>query len=111
MEDADDMGQGDGRSQGISKMTDITIVPPIFMAALKSASSETKKSVRTLMGATLGIEVLSQCGQCTLNLYQFQTLLSKMNHENGSVVGQLTREEHNRLTKPQTLTIDEPAGG
>ena len=74
MEDADDMGQGDDRIHGISKMTDITMVPPIFMAALKSASSKTKRSVRTLMGSTLGIEVLSQCGQCTLNLYPFQTL-------------------------------------
>ena len=54
-EDAVDIGQGvDRLPSGTSKMmTDVAMVPPIFMAGLRSASYKTKRSDRTLTGATI----------------------------------------------------------
>ena len=62
-----DMGQGDDRLPGTDrKLTDVTMVPPILMAGLRSASYKIKRSDRTLNGATLEMKKLSQCGQSTL---------------------------------------------
>ena len=36
---------------------------------------------------------------------------SLMNHGKGSVSGQLTPVEYNRLTVSETVSIDEPTGG
>ena len=64
VEEAMDMGQGDDRLPGTDRMlNDLVMVPPILMAALKSASYKTKRSDCTLTGATLEIEILSQCGE------------------------------------------------
>ena len=61
VEEAMDMGQGDDRLPGTDRMlTDVALVSPILMAGSKSASYKTKKSDRTLTGATLEMEILSQ---------------------------------------------------
>ena len=108
VEEAMDMGQGDDRLPGTDRMlNDVVMVPPILMAALKSASYKTKRSDCTLTGATLEIEILSQCGESTLQVFK----PSSMNHGKGSVVGQLVPVECNRLTVSKTVTIYEPADG
>ena len=62
VEEAMDLGQGDDRLPGTDRMlTEVAMVPPILMAGIKSASYKTKKSDRTLTGATLELEILSQC--------------------------------------------------
>ena len=102
-----DMGQGDDRLSGTDRtLTDVTVVPPILMSGLRSASYKTKRSDRTLTGATLELEMLSQCGQSTLQ--DFRPFC--MNHGKGSVVGQLIPLEHNRLTVSETVSTDDPAG-
>ena len=88
-------------------LTDVAMVPPILMEGIKSASYKTKKSDRTLTGATSEMEINSQCGESTFK--DFKT--SPKNHGKGSVVGQLFPVEYNRLTVSETVSIDEPAGG
>ena len=89
VEEAMDLGQGDDRFPGTDRMlTDVAID-------------------RTLTGATLEMEMLSQCGESTLKDFKS----SPMNHGKGSVVGQLVPVEYNRLTVSETVSIDEPAGG
>ena len=102
------MGQGDDRLPGTDReLTDVTKVPPILMAGLRSVSYKTKKSDRTLTGATLESEILSQCGKSTVRDF----IPSCMNHGKGSVVGQLIPVEYNPLKLAETVSIDEPAGG
>ena len=87
-----DIGQGGDLLPGTDrKLTDVTMVPPIFMAGLRSASYKTKRSDRTLTGATSEMETLSQCGQNTLRDFR----PSGMNHGKGSVIGQLIPVEQN----------------
>ena len=103
-----DLGQEDDRLPGTDRMlTDVAMVPPILMVGIKSASYKTKKSDRTLTGATFEMEILSQCGESTLKDFK----PSPMNHEKGSVVGQLVPVDYNRLTVSETVSIDETAGG
>ena len=103
-----DLGQGDDRLPGTDRMwTDVAMVPPILMAGIKSASYKTKKSDRFLTGATLEMEILSQCGESTLKVFK----PSPMNHGKGSVVGQLVPVEYNQLRVSETVSIDEPADG
>ena len=72
-----DMGQGDDRLTGTDRaLTDKMMVPPILMAGLRSASYKTKRNDRTLTGATLEMEILSQCGQSTIRDFR----PSCMNH-------------------------------
>ena len=86
VEEAMDLGQGDDRLPGTDRMlTDVAMVPPILMAGIKSASYKTKRSNRTLTGATLEMQILSQCGESTLKDFK----PSPINHGKGSVVGQL----------------------
>ena len=86
VEEAMDIGQGDNRLPGTDrKLTGVAMVPPILMTGLKSASYKTKRSDRTLTGATLEMEILSQCGESTLKDFK----PSPMNHGKESVVGQL----------------------
>ena len=57
VEEVMDMGQGDDPLPGTNrKLTDSTMVPPNLMAGLGSAKYKTKKSDRTLTGATLETE-------------------------------------------------------
>ena len=77
------------------------------MEGLKSVSHKTKRSDRTLTGATLEMEILSQCGESTLKGFK----PSPMNHGKGSVVGQLVPVEYNRMTVSETVSIDEPSVG
>ena len=66
------MGQGDIILPGTSKMmTDVAMMPPILMAGLSSASYKTKRSDRTLTGATLEEEILSQCGERPLGVSNY----------------------------------------
>ena len=88
IDDVIDMGQGNDRLPGTSRaMTDVTMVPPILMAGLRSAIYKTKRSDRHPTGATLETKILSQWGET--NLWGFRP--SGMNHGNGSVsvIGQL----------------------
>ena len=88
-----DMGQGDDRLTGTDRaLSDKTMVSPILMAGLRSANYKTKRSDRTLTGASLEMEILSQCGQSTLRDFR----PSCMNH---------------RTVEYSRLTVDEPAGG
>ena len=102
-----DLGQGDYRLPVTDKMlTDVAMVPPILMAGIKSTGYKSKRSDRTLIGATLEMEILSQCGESTLKDFK----QSPMNHGKGSVAGQQVPVEYNRLTVSEAVSIDEPAG-
>ena len=108
VDEAMDLGQGDDRLSGIDRMlTDVAMVPPILKAGINSTGYQSKRSDRTLTGATLEMEILSQCGESTMKDFK----PSPMNHGKGSVVGQLVPVEHNPLTVSATVSIDEPAGG
>ena len=66
-DEAMDLGQGDDRLPGTDRMlTDVAMVPPILMAGIKSTGYKSKRSDRTLTGATLEMEILSQCGESTM---------------------------------------------
>ena len=88
-------------------LTDVAMVPPILMAGIKSTGYKTKKSDRTLTGATLELEIFSQCGESTVKDFK----PPPMNHGKGSVVRQLVPVEYNRLKVSDTVSIDEPANG
>ena len=108
VEEVMDLGQGDYQLPGTDSMlTDVAMVPPILMAGIKSTGYKSKRSDRTLTGATLEMEILSQCGGSTMKDFR----PSPMNHGKGSVAGQLVPVEYNRLTVSETVSIDEPAGG
>ena len=67
VDEAMDLGQGDDRLPGTDRiLTDVAMVPPILMAGIKSTGYESKRSDRTLTGATLEMEILSQCGESTM---------------------------------------------
>ena len=70
-------------------LNDVAILPPILMAGINSTGYKTKKSDRTLTGASLEMEILSQCGESTMKDFK----PSPMNHGKGSVVGQLVPVE------------------
>ena len=62
-----DLGQSDNRLPGADRMlTDVAMVQPILMAGIKSTGYKSKRSDRTLAGATLEMEILSQCGESTM---------------------------------------------
>ena len=103
-----DLGQGDDQLPGTDRMLmDVAMVPPILMAGIKSTGYKSKRSDRTLTGAALEMEILSQCGESTMKDFK----PSPMKHGKGSVVRQLVAVEYNRLTLSETVSIDEPAGG
>ena len=67
VDEAMDLGQGDDRLPGTDRMlTDVAIVPTILMAGIKSTGYKSKRRDRTLTGATLEMEILSQCGESTM---------------------------------------------
>ena len=108
VEEVMDLGQGDYQLPGTDKMlTDIAMVPPILMSGKKSTGCKSKRSDRTLTGATLEMEILSQCGESTMKDFK----PSPMNHGKGNVAGQLVPVEYNRVTVPEAVSIDEPAVG
>ena len=108
VEEVMDLGQGDYQLPGTDKMlTDVAMVPPVLMAGIKSTGYKSKWSDRTLTGATLEMERLSQCGESTMKDFK----PSPMNHGKESVAGQLVPVEYNRLTVSEAVSIDEPAGG
>ena len=108
VEEAMDLGQGDYQLPGTDRMlTDVAMEPPILMAGLKSTCYKSKRSDRTLTGATLEMEILSQFGESTMKDFKPST----MNHGKGSVAGQLVPVEYNRLTVSETVSKDEPASG
>ena len=92
------LGQGDNRLPD-RMLTDVAMVSPILMAGIKSTGCKSKRSDRTLTGATLEMKILSQKEESTMKDFK----PSPMNHGKGSVVEQLVPAE--------TLSIDEPAGG
>ena len=106
VKEAMDLGQGDYQLPG-RMLTDVAMVPPILMAGIKSTGYKSRRSDRTLTGATLEMEILSQCGESTVKDFK----PSPMNHGKRSVAGQLVPVEYNRLTVSETVSIDEPAGG
>ena len=90
VEEAMVLGQGDDQLPGTDRMlTDVAMVPPILMAGIKSTGYKTKRSDHTLIGATLEMEILSQCGESTMKDFK----QSPMNIGKGSVVGQLVPVE------------------
>ena len=108
VEEVMDLGQGDYQLPGTDKMlTDIAMVPPILMAGIKSTGYKSKRSDRTLTGANLEMEILSQCGESTMKDFK----PSPMNHGKGNVARQLVPVEYNRLTVSEAVSINEPAGG
>ena len=108
VEEAMDLGQGDYQLPGTNRiMTDVAMVPPILMAGIKSTGYKSRRSDRTLTGATLEMKILSQCGESTVKDFK----PSPMNHGKGRVTGQLVPVEYNRLTVSETVSIDEPTGG
>ena len=108
LEEVMDLRKRDYRLPGTDKLlTGIAMVPPILMAGIKSTGYNTKRSDRTLIGATLKMEILNQCGESTMKDFK----PSPMNHGKGSVAGQLVPVEYNRLTVSEAVSIDEPACG
>ena len=90
VEEAIDLGQGDDRLTGTDRiLIAVAMVPLILMGGKNSTGYKTKRSDRTLTGATLEIEILSQCGES--NLKDFKP--SPMSNGKGSVVGQLVPVE------------------
>ena len=78
VEEAMDLGQADDRLPGTDRMlTVVAMVPPILMAGTKSASYKTKRSDRTLTGAMLEMEILSQCGESTLKDFKPSPMTSR----------------------------------
>ena len=66
-----DLWQGDYQLSGTDRiLTDIAMVPPILMAGIKSTGYKSKRSDRTLTGATLEMEILSQCGESKMRDFQ-----------------------------------------
>ena len=60
VEEVMDLGQGDYQLPGTDRMlTDVALVPPILMVGIKSTGYKSKRSDRTLIGATLEMEILS----------------------------------------------------
>ena len=81
VEEALDMEQGDDRLPRTDRMlTDVAMVPPILMAGLKSASYKTERSDRTLTGAIIEMEILSQYQKSTRKDFK----PSSMIHEKGA---------------------------
>ena len=77
VDEAMDLGQGDDRLTGTDRMlNDVAMVPPILMAGIKSTGYKSKRSDRTLTGAILEMEILSQCGESTMKDFK----PSPMNH-------------------------------
>ena len=108
VEEAMDLRQVDYQLPGTNRMLiDAAMVPPILMAGINSTGYKSRRSDRTLTGATLEMEILSQCGKSSMKDFN----PSPMNHRKGSVTGQLVPVEYNRLTVSETVSIDEPAGG
>ena len=67
VEEVMDLGQGDYQLPGTDRMlTDVAMVLPILMAGIKSTGFKSKRSDRTLIGATFEMEILSQCGESTM---------------------------------------------
>ena len=67
VEEAMDLGQGDYQLPDTNRMlTDVAMVSPILMAGIKSTGYKSKRSDRTLTGATLEMEILSQCGESSM---------------------------------------------
>ena len=90
VEEVMDLGQRDYQLPSTDRMlTDVAMVPPILMAGIKSTGYKSKRSDRTLTGATLEMEILSQCGESTMKDFK----PSPMNHGKGSVAGQLVPVE------------------
>ena len=84
VEEVMDLGQSDYQLPGTDKMlTDVAMVPPILIAVIKSTGYKSKRSDRTLTGATVEMEILSQCGESTMKDFK----PSPMNHGKGSVAG------------------------
>ena len=80
------MGQRDDRLLGTGrKLTDVMLVSPLRMAGLRSVSYKTKRSDRTLTGATLEMEILSESEESTLRDFK----PSCINHGKGSLAEQL----------------------
>ena len=73
VEEATDLRQGYDRLPILSV---VAMVPPILMTGIKSTGYKTKRSDRTLTGATLEIEILSQCRESTFKDFK----PSPMNH-------------------------------
>ena len=93
VEEVMDLGQGDYQLPGTDRMlTDVAMVPHMLMAGIKSTGYKSKRSDRTLTGATLEMEKLSQCGESTMKDFK----PSPMIHGKGSVTGQLETVEYNR---------------
>ena len=108
VEEVMDLGQGDYQLPGTDKMlTDVAMVPLILLAGIKLTGYKSKRSDRTVTGATLETEIISQCGKSTMEDFK----PSPMNHGKGRVTGQLVPVEYNRLTVSDTVSIDERAGG
>ena len=92
VEEAIELGQGGYQLPGTDRMlNDVAMAPPILMAGIKSTGYKSKRSDRTLTGATLEKEILSQCGESTMKDFK----PSPMNHGMGSVAGQLVPVEYN----------------
>ena len=72
-----DLGQGVYQLPGTDKMLiDVAMVPPILMAGINSTGYKSKRSDRTLTGAILEMEILSQGGESTMKEFK----PSPMNH-------------------------------
>ena len=109
VEEVMDLGQGDYHLPSTDRMlTDVAMVPPILMAGIKSTTGyKSKRSDRTLTGATLEMGILSQCGESTMKDFK----PSPMKHGEGSIAGKLVPVEYNQLKVSEAVSIDEPAGG
>ena len=81
MKNVDDPGQGDHRSEGSSTGIDLSAVPTILLAELKSASYKAIRSDGTLTAAKPEMEILSQCCDSTLKDFKSRSVLLRLFEE------------------------------
>ena len=81
MKNVDDPGQGDLRSEGTSTGIDLSAVPTILLAEMKSASDKAIRKDRTLTAAKQEMEILSQCCDSTLRDFKSWSVLLRLFEE------------------------------
>ena len=79
----------------------------MLLAGLTTTATRSKKNARTLADVKLEMEVISQCGSGRLDDYK----PSRTNFSHMKLKGQLDVVEYSRITVPDSVHMEDPAGG
>ena len=84
------------------------LIPPMLLwAGLTTTATRSKKNARTLADTKLEMELISECGSGGLDDYKpSQTYMARM-----KLAGQLYVVEYSRITVPDSVHMEDPAGG